>query len=244
MEKKGVFRQVIRILLYGFPFLFLLIGLSMIVFADEGITLEQSTAVALLSKFGTIALAAIALTAVATAAWYKRVKRKLNWLWVWLALLLALGIAYSVLVFFAEEAEHGIVVCETQQNCVIAMHIHATFDVQVCGEEKSFGLETGELSATHTHKDGAGNYVHFHERLPYDPATETLLDTAPLLVSNIFESIGERFTPECLYGYCNGQMGPGGEKTGRVTMQVNGLENTQFQEYIWKDGDVIRIAFE
>lgn len=223
----------------------LLVIFSSIAIADENIEIGQSTAQALLRHFGTFSLIIIILLALATILWYKKVKPKTNWLWIWCGVLAAIGLAYSVLVFFAQGAEKGIVVCETPEqpeHCVISMHIHADVAVTVCGEEKSFGLEEGELAKTHTHKER--NYIHFHERLPYDQTTETILDTTPLRVGNIFESIHVPFTSECLYDHCNGQTCSGKAESGRVKMWVNTVENTQFQDYVWKDGDQIRITFE
>ncbi|MBI4150133.1 hypothetical protein HY488_01885 [Candidatus Woesearchaeota archaeon] len=241
MKKEQVICKVICNIIF---FSLILSLFSSIVFADEGITIAQSTAKAALDNFGTVSGIALVFLAFGTIFWYKKFKQKSNWVWLWVSVLVTLGLGYSVLVFFAEGAEKGIVVCETPENCVIAMHIHATFDVEVCGEEKTFGLETGELSATHTHKEGAGNSVHFHERLPYDSKTETILDTTPLRVGNIFESLAVPFTSECLYDHCNGQTCSGKTEPGRVRMSVNDAENAQFQEYVWKDGDMIKITFE
>lgn len=231
-----------RLVWYFLGTVLLLLLLPNLVLADENIEIGQSTAQSLLLHFGTFSLIIIVLLALATFLWYKKVKTKTNWLWIWGIAAIALGLAYSVLVFFAAGAERGIVVCETPTNCVKAMHIHATFDISVCGEPQQLGLEKGALPETHTHKEQ--NYVHFHERLPYDQTTDTLLNSTPLRAGNIFESIDVPFTRECLYDYCDGQTCPGKTEPGHVRMSVNGIENKAFQDYIWKDGDQIRITFD
>ncbi len=222
--------------------LLLLAFLSLGVVADEGIKIGQSTAQAMLAHFGTASIIILFLLILLTSLLFNKTKSKANWLWAWGGVLLALVLAYSTLTFFAEGAEKGIVVCESAEKCLITMHIHSTMDISVCGEKKSIGLEEGELAATHTHKEG--NYVHFHERLPYDPKTETILNMTALRVGNIFESEGIRFTQECLYDYCNGQSCPGKAQPGTVRMTVNGNESSQFQDYVWKDGDHITMRFE
>ncbi len=150
---------------------------------------------------------------------------------------------YSVVVFRESEAEEeGIVVCDpTGQSCLIAPgDLHAEIDAVVCGDSIKFPLEKGDLSKQHTHKER--NLIHWHDKLPYDKTTETILDWSPLKMSGFFEQMEMRFTSDCIGSYCNGDKCPDGT-VGMMKMTVNGVDNSEFENYIWKDDDEIEIRF-
>jgi hypothetical protein len=171
----------------------------------------------------------------------KKVKEKKGTQIVWYVVVLGLVIliSYSFYYFKITSTEdEGIVVCD-EGKCFWASHLHAQINIVVCGEEVKLPLESGLLSATHTHKKL--NQLHFHERLPVDPATEKVTDFAPLLLGNFFDYLDLRFTSECFGENCNGEVC--GNIPGSLSMEVNGKPNTEFREYTWKEGDEIVIRF-
>lgn len=140
-----------------------------------------------------------------------------------------------------EEGE-TFVICDQQQNCVIALHGHAEVDIKVCGEEVDLHLETGDLSSTHTHKER--NLIHIHERLKYDNSTQTILQTEPITMKSFFNhlDVSIRFNSNCIADKCNGDLCNG--NPGTLKFYINDIENNEYENYIWKDHDKIKIIFE
>lgn len=159
-----------------------------------------------------------------------------------IALLIIGYMIYSVRVYQESGAEEeGLVACDpTGQQCVIASHGHADIEVNLCGEEVKFPLEKGDLSKQHTHKER--NLIHWHDRLPYDKATETVTDWSAFKLGGFFEQMEMRFSSTCVGTYCNGDKCPSGN-AGILKMTVNGVENNEFDQYVWKDHDKILIRF-
>lgn len=166
-------------------------------------------------------------------------KKKLNMIPYVIAIAIIVLIAYSY-VYFKQTTteEESITVCDADQ-CFWAAHIHGNLDIDVCGENIDLGLEKGELDKTHTHKERGR--LHFHERLPVDPETMEITDFGPLRLGNSLENMGIRFTDECIADKCNGD--PCDGEPGGITMTVNGEPNTELNEYVWKEGDTIKIEF-
>jgi len=128
-----------------------------------------------------------------------------------------------------------------EDRCIKTFHIHADIAVHICGEKTLFPLEHGPLEGPHTHKER--NYIHFHERLPYDPVTHRLLNDAPLKVGAFLTEMDLPFSSRCIGKYCNDDL-CSDEKAGIVRMMVNGAPQLEFDQYAWKDGDDIVITFE
>jgi hypothetical protein len=61
-------------------------------------------------------------------------------------------------------------------------------------------------------------------------------------LGKFFKEMGVAFNSQCYGIYCNGAECRG--KQGTLTMTVNGQPTTEFEKYIWKDGDVITITFD
>ena len=93
---------------------------------------------------------------------------------------------YSVVSFKKSVGEKGenFVICDKENNCLIAMHIHTEVDIKVCGKEIKIPLEAGDKTGTHTHKER--NLLHFEERLKYDNKTQTIIETEPITLKNFF----------------------------------------------------------
>src|SRR3989344_1773221 len=104
------------------------------------------------------------------------------------AIIILALVGYSYYYFSqTASAAEGIVVCDSGQ-CFWAAHIHAELEVEICGEGIALGLEQGDLGKTHTHKEKG--LLHFHERLPVDPATRQITDYSALQLGNFFAEIG------------------------------------------------------
>jgi len=141
----------------------------------------------------------------------------------------------------SETEQSGVVVCDADGvTCKISLHIHAQTYPSVCGERLRFPLETGALDRQHTHKER--NYIHFHDAILYDINAQEIIETDRLKLGEFLDNMGVRFTSECLGDKCNGDLC--GDTPGKLTMTVNGVPNTEFRDYVWKDGDEITITFE
>ena len=157
---------------------------------------------------------------------------------VFIGIIALIGFSYYYYDAVASETI-GITICEAGE-CFWAAHIHSYLDLQVCGESKELGLEVGHLEAVHTHKER--NKLHFHERLPVDPETMEVSDYSLLTLGSFFENVGVTFSSECFFDKCNGDLCNG--VTGSVSMTVNGVDNSEFESYVWSDDDQIIIKFE
>ena len=56
-------------------------------------------------------------------------------------------------------------------------------------------------------------------------------------LANFFAVWAKKFDKNCIFEFCNGP-------EGKVTMSVNGKENTEFQNYLVDDKDKIEIRYE
>ncbi len=169
-------------------------------------------------------------------------KRKLLVWSGYLVALIILGyVGYSVYYYLstAEKIEEYDVCVDGK--CIKTYHIHADVKITLCGENVMLPLEHGPLEGPHTHKER--NYMHFHERLPYDPDSGRILDTTPLELGTFMNEFDIRFNERCIGRYCNGDKCPDGNP-GTVRMFVNEIPSTEFESYVWKDDDEILITFD
>ena len=156
-------------------------------------------------------------------------------------LLAVVGLAYSIYIVYASgAAQRGVVVC-VGNECYWSAHIHAEVAISICGEESyRFPVEKGPLNEPHTHEEK--NLIHFHERLLIDPATKEILDPEPLTLGAFFNSMEVAFDETQVLDSANGD--PCNGESGSVKMFVNGKPSADFRDYIWKDGDKIKIIFD
>ena len=175
-------------------------------------------------------------------------KKKVNNLFkysVYLVILLVIiGLAYSVYIFkksSSGENSESFIVCKDESNCIIALHIHSEVSIDVCSKQLDLPLEAGNKRGTHTHKER--NILHFEEKLAYNNKTQKIIDTEPLKLKNFFnhESVNMGFSNTCINDKCNNDLCD--NTPSRVRMFVNDIENFQFHDYVWNDGDKIKITF-
>lgn len=148
-------------------------------------------------------------------------------------------LTYAIYVYYTEGVQNGVVICETGGACFRTMHVHADVEIEICGEQIKLPLEKGSLDGPHTHKER--NKIHFEGKPAIDTVSKQLLDISPLKLGTFMQVMGVRFDVQCLDNKCNGDLCDG--KPGMVGMFVNGKENKEFQNYVWKDGDQIVIRF-
>jgi len=164
----------------------------------------------------------------------------------WIALGILLGLGYSA-VYYLESGviERGLIICEnTNDNtkeCSLAIHIHADMDGSICGEVLKLPLQKGDpLTEPHTHTER--NKIHWEGKLKVDKNTKEVIDKTPLKIGTFMDVMGVRFNDKCLGDKCNGD--PCNDKVGKLVMLVNGMPNTEYREYVWKDGDRFILKFE
>lgn len=149
-------------------------------------------------------------------------------------------IVYSVYYYLtAIEKFDEYTVCY-EDNCIKTFHIHTTIMIEVCGTLVRLPLETGLLDGLHTHKER--NVIHFHERLPYNSTTQQVLNNTPLMINTALNEMDIRFSQQCIKDYCNGRHCSDG-KPGTVHFLVNDVPNAEFEKYVWKNGDRVKITF-
>ena len=122
------------------------------------------------------------------------------------------------------------------------IHWHPHLRIIIKGEELNIPADIGigignnidnqisgmRMSPTHTHTgDGI---IHLENNRPWDkPETLTL--------GYFFKVWGKNFNSSCIFEYCNND-------NGRLTMNVNGKENFEFDNYFMHDKDEIIIEYK
>ncbi len=116
------------------------------------------------------------------------------------------------------------------KNLLKAQHIHADFAVFINDNQMDFNNEKYFLKSAFMHverdDDGSdGKKLHMHST------------NVPLWV--FFESIGMNFNRNCIT-LENGESFCG---TDKMKFYVNGRENSEYENYVFKDGNKILISF-
>ena len=111
------------------------------------------------------------------------------------------------------------------------IHWHPKLSISVHGESVLVPANTGLIGGhkpihTHDEKDGT---IH----LEFD----NLVRKSDITLGKFFQIWGKEFSSTQLFENHNSEM-------GQVRMTVNGEENTDFENYIFKDGDDIQLSFE
>jgi len=122
-----------------------------------------------------------------------------------------------------------------------SVHWHPKFTIKIDDElmviPNDIGYGTGRIVDTHlsgmrmspTHTHESDGTIHIENKNPSSkPETLTL--------GYFFYVWDKEFSSTCIFDYCTDK--------GVLTMYVNGQENTEFQNYIMRDGDEILIEYE
>ncbi len=115
------------------------------------------------------------------------------------------------------------------------VHWHTSIDLFVCGEKRDDLNKLGKVqhvggSLLHTHGDGI---AHIEGRI---------LKQEDITLGKFFDNVGLKFSDSQILDKKNGDSC--NENPGKVKMLVNGQENTDFRNWVLKDGDAIKIMFE
>ena len=117
--------------------------------------------------------------------------------------------------------------CTDDGTCYRSMHIHAEIFVSTNGEPYSWKLEEGFLNESHIHKEA--NKIHWHDKFELDSEGE-IINNTPLTLGIFMDTQGVQFNSTCFNNGC-----------GTIVMNVNGITNAEYENYVWSDGDEIRI---
>ncbi len=112
-----------------------------------------------------------------------------------------------------------------------AIHWHPHVTILVKGQSvtvpANVGLETAAHMPVHTHE--ADNILHWEVERP---------TVENMQLGYFFNTVWKRkLSSECILDYCSGA-------DGTVRMYVNGSPNGEFDHYMPRDGDEIKIVFE
>ena len=160
----------------------------------------------------------------------KRTHSLKKWGKVTAILVVFLALAATGAIHFGKSAQKGPV----HENAVLAtagVHWHPHLSIKIRGQEQAIpagiGLGITEESPLHTHEADGIIHLEFAGRVTEDDAR----------LGKFFQVWGKTFNSECIFENCNGP-------DGHLKMFVNGQPNTQFGDYIMRDGDQIEIIFE
>lgn len=108
------------------------------------------------------------------------------------------------------------------------IHIHPNLKIVIDGINQEIPKNIGIKSffcmrPIHTH-DNSG-LLHIESKIVRD-----------FTLGNFFTIWNKPFTKSCIFDYCTDQ--------GRLKMEVNGEENREFENYILRDKDQIRIEYK
>ena len=112
------------------------------------------------------------------------------------------------------------------------LHWHATLKILVDGKAVEIPANIGlgvVHNPIHTHEDDAVIHLEF----------QGLVTDKNLALGKFFDIWNEKFDSQCILDKC---VSPEIGKT--LTMTVNGEPNTEFENYMMKDGDEVAIRYE
>lgn len=114
------------------------------------------------------------------------------------------------------------------------MHWHPRISVYIEGDglriPDNLGVNRQPHLPVHTHTEGDGT-IHFEFGQSKIPKNQL---TVGYFMNEVW---GKKFNGSCVLEYCND-----GER--KVSMLVNGRENTEFERYVMSDKDEIEIRYE
>lgn len=119
------------------------------------------------------------------------------------------------------------------------VHWHAKINVEICGQARE--LPSGRALRAHGKGAVGTSLIHHH----YDGLAHIegrVLRPEDISLGAFFDAIGGKFSETEIFDKKNGDTC--GDKPGRVKLYVNGVENTEWRNYVLKDEDEINIKFE
>lgn len=114
------------------------------------------------------------------------------------------------------------------QHGGVSMHIHQNLTITIKKEKvalpTNIGITASCMRPIHTHDDSGTLHLEF--RKPRD-----------VKLGEFFNVWDKQFSSSCIFEHCNGP-------AGTVHMRVNGTGNTEFENYVLRDGDTVEITYE
>ena len=111
------------------------------------------------------------------------------------------------------------------------VHWHPQLSITIKGQKQeipaNIGMGGGAMQTFHTH-DKTGE-LHLER--------QGLITKNDIMLAGFFKIWGKEFNQNCIFDSCNGP-------NGKLTILVNGKENTEFNNYQISDKDKIEIKFE
>lgn len=109
------------------------------------------------------------------------------------------------------------------------IHWHPEISIFIKGEKMEIPANIG-LGVTHSpvHTHDADGVIHLE--------FSGIVREDDIKLGKFFKEWDKTLNSECIFEFCNGE-------EGTVTVTVNGELNTEFENYIMKDGDKIEIIF-
>lgn len=110
------------------------------------------------------------------------------------------------------------------------IHWHPEIKISILGKNQeipaNIGLGVVE-KPIHTHDDMGVVHLEF----------QGLVKKEDVQLARFFEIWGKQFNKDCIFDKCSGP-------EGKLKMFVNDKENSEFENYVMRDGDKIEIIFE
>ncbi len=114
------------------------------------------------------------------------------------------------------------------------VHWHATPTLVICGENVA-------LPKPASGQHFGSNLLHLHDDSLFH-IEGSVSSPSQITLGAMMSSIGRNFSQEVILDKKNGDMCPDG-KPRKVSLLINGVENMQYENYIIRDGDKIKMAF-
>ncbi|MDO8508154.1 MAG: hypothetical protein Q7S27_00550 [Nanoarchaeota archaeon] len=109
----------------------------------------------------------------------------------------------------------------------LAMHIHASLNILIDGQKQTVpanvGILPGVMRPMHTHS--TDNEIHIEGPCKRE-----------FKLGEFFQIWGREFSSQCIFDKCTDE--------GTLTMKVNGVANSDFENYVIKDHDNIVVEYE
>ena len=140
----------------------------------------------------------------------------------------------AVQTYETSDAEaQGFLICNKENTlCERSEHVHAELELLVCGVEIKFPKEKGNTNLQHTHKEI--NKLHWHAREKVDPTTKEPIDKNPRMLKTFFEQMEFKQPATCLNQ----------SSQTTISLLVNGEPKSEALDYMWKDGDKLKVVIE
>ena len=157
---------------------------------------------------------------------YHRQKKLKKFLWITAGVLIIGGGIFGGGWWFSQQEP-------AQESEIISrqgIHWHADLSIKILGKFQEIPANIGigvNHRPLHTHETDSVIHMEFNG----------LVRENDIRLGKFFEIWGKKFNKDCIFNNCSGL-------DGQVKMLVNGELNSEFENYIMRDGDKIEIVFD